>query len=285
MDVCMKCKSEIKPRNKPQDADYIDCDLCKGKLHPECTTLRASEQRVFARKKTPRELEYYCIKCKSVDIPRDLKSVIFKLNQKIDELQVSNEALVKEVADLKKRNSSESISGGANYEYEDIYAEFIDRQRRSKNIIIYGLHEDQKQNKQQSHENDEKEIKSILSNITDTHIEFSFHRLGILNNMNKEPKTSKANDKVRPIKVLLPDSDLALDILRNKKKYKGNVKISPDMTLRQRSHMRNLISKINEESEKGNKDLHIKYINGVPKIFDSSANEKSLGSKNINPEN
>ncbi|CAH2098394.1 unnamed protein product [Euphydryas editha] len=74
-------------------------------------------------------------------------------------------------------------------------------------------------------------------------------------------------DIPRAIKIILPISEAAKSILRNKSNLKAsNIKLYSYETPYQQKYRNNLRNELKRRLEGGEKDLTIKYINGVPKI-------------------
>lgn len=138
---------------------------------------------------------------------------------------------------------------------EEVIQETIERQKRSKNIILYyNVNET---------ENDllvAKDIISQISNVKTDHI--NVYRLG-----------KKEQDKNRPIKIELESASDAKTILINKTSIIApyeNVKINNDLTIVQRQYLKDLGSKLNEmNAEDPTKKFKIKYVRGVPKIIEA----------------
>ncbi|KAK7789026.1 hypothetical protein R5R35_001699 [Gryllus longicercus] len=160
-------------------------------------------------------------------------------------------------------------------EMESLYAEFHERERRSKNLLIYGIEEDTTLKTKERLIADKQIVTSIITEITGEDCVVSTMRLGE-NHQTKDSSVSTNANKPRPIKVVLHNADAVIKVLKNKNKYKGDGKIGADRTMKQREYLRNLISQLNTETDKGvNKNKSIKYINGVPKIVDNKRNDNS----------
>ncbi|KAK7871427.1 hypothetical protein R5R35_010814 [Gryllus longicercus] len=126
---------------------------------------------------------------------------------------------------------------------QSIYAEFRDRERRSRNIIIHDLIEDPNLQIEQRSKMDKQVAESIVSKFTNDKCVVSTMRLGKLHQNNESSKSPERN-KPRPMKVVLQNKEYVLQILINKKKYKDEVKIGPDRTSQQRKHLAELLSNL-----------------------------------------
>lgn len=72
----------------------------------------------------------------------------------------------------------------------------------------------------------------------------------------------------RPIKAIFSTSETAKSILRNKHHIKPDtIKIYSDETTYQQKFRQNLRDELKRRTELGEKDLTIKYVNGIPKII------------------
>ncbi|KAK7869850.1 hypothetical protein R5R35_006662 [Gryllus longicercus] len=176
-------------------------------------------------------------------------------------------------------------------DYEELFAEFVDREQRSKNIIMYGIEENTNVSAKQDdavegNENtnvsakdgdikDREKVTSILSKIINPIPEFKTYRLGNPKKFANVAADSATNERTRPLKVVFLNSSQSLRILKNKKKYNGNVRMGPDRTMRQRQHLKSVISKCEVERESGNKNAKIKYIKGIPRLI-TNATEKPI---------
>lgn len=78
-------------------------------------------------------------------------------------------------------------------------------------------------------------------------------------------------DKIRPIKVPLESEKLVHDVIHKRKALKNtesykHVSVSFDRTPRQIELYRSVKSQLMDQINSGDKNYHIKYINGIPKI-------------------
>lgn len=116
-------------------------------------------------------------------------------------------------------------------------------------------------------ETDRYEVKTILSDIYPLHPEpEKIMRLGKYD-----------GKKTRPVKVCFSTSGTAKVILKNKLNCKDkNIKIYSDQTPNQKLDMENLREELRQRKEKGENDLIIKYIKGVPKIIKPQPKNETL---------
>lgn len=143
---------------------------------------------------------------------------------------------------------------------DDAFSEFIDRQSRSRNIIIFNIHEPVDNN---SNNSDDSTVKTILRNIGVDIKLVTLQRLG------------KPSNKGRPIKVTLPSISDVYKVLGSARQLKSiqtfnEVKITSDKTPKQRQHFKDLRVQLNNRLSSGEKNLTIKYFKGCPSIVSTS---------------
>lgn len=139
-----------------------------------------------------------------------------------------------------------------------MFAEFIDRQNRSKNIIIFNVHE-------QSNQNNISDTDSI------THI---FDKLGTDIKPIKISRLGKPSNKSRLLKIELQAATEVFKILGLSRILKSDqnfkdIRIASDKSPNQRVSLRNLRNQSNERISKGEPNLTIKYYKGQPTITSS----------------
>ncbi|KAK7866688.1 hypothetical protein R5R35_003230 [Gryllus longicercus] len=201
----------------------------------------------------------------------------------IDELKTSNKMLMEEMKELKN-----SVLGTkdekATFDMEAICAEVIDREKRSKNIIIYNVTENINMGSSQRLTEDKQQVIQILNQITEINPnELIISRIGNVQKNKNETSTSRNGGppRERPIKVTFPNSEQALFILRNKKnKISNDIRIGSDKTRIQREYFKQLLTRLNAEEEKGNSNLIIKYIDGIPKLIDKPVKKSCNNQEN-----
>ncbi|XP_050532868.1 uncharacterized protein LOC126900891 [Daktulosphaira vitifoliae] len=141
----------------------------------------------------------------------------------------------------------------------DMFFEFIDRQNRSKNIIVFNVHE-------QSSQNNTSDTDSI------THI---FNKLGTDIKPIKISRLGKPNNKPRPLKVELQAATEVFKILGLSRILKSDqnlkdIRITSDKSPYQRELLRDLRNQLRERISKGEPNLTIKYYKGQPTIISSA---------------
>ncbi|XP_008179353.1 uncharacterized protein LOC103308181 [Acyrthosiphon pisum] len=195
-----------------------------------------------------------------------------RLDKRFDDLFKNFSILMEENRNLKKKNSNieESVLCIENNKTQiqhssfehDIIEELMDRQVRSNNIILFNLPES-------DNENDLENIKYIFTELNENIENFKFSRLG--------RTKSTTHDRPRPIKIHLAEQSDVFTILRARKILKSstkwsNIHFSSDKTTKQRDEMANLRNTLQNRREKGEQDLIIRYVEGIPKIISITKN-------------
>lgn len=249
---CAECKKALLP-----NAELI-CDKCRSGFHTKkkCCGLGKEEvDRVLA---DGSRIFYLCRGChtegaESGDLKEDndgsnLGGLIATLRSEL-------------MAELDSIKSTLRNSGGPSGSdwMEDIYAELNERKSRENSIIAFNLVEDPLQHI------DAQNISRVLHLVApDVPTEgVRTFRLG-----------RRVQDKVRPLKIILDNSQQVRTILRNKIKLRDSefsaVSIQPDQTIRQRRYMSSLRKSLEERRAEGETNLTIKFFNGFPKIVSAS---------------
>lgn len=146
--------------------------------------------------------------------------------------------------------------------YEDLAAELHERALRSKNIVVVGIPEDTNSDVLKMKEQDKQKLLNILHTISpDCPQPIKIYRLG-----------KQISGKSRPIKVCFESESTVKYLLRNKTKIKNEkLRIYSDQTLQQKQYMSALREQLAIRTDKGETNLTIKYIKGVPKIITGSS--------------
>lgn len=145
---------------------------------------------------------------------------------------------------------------------EDILYELNERQRRSKNIIITNVPEPEASKSDMRQAADKNYIIDLMKKIIpDCPDPTTTIRLG-----------KSIPNKSRPLKVCFLNDEPVKEILKNKHKYNlDTIKIFSDQTPQQRTNLKKVKEELKNRTEKGMKNLSIKYIKGVPKIVENSS--------------
>lgn len=147
---------------------------------------------------------------------------------------------------------------------EDMYGEFLDRQRRSNNLIFFKLPE---LNTTKGAEADLNTIVNLLNltiNVDANSI--SVRRLGPFK-----------NGKYRPLLVHLRSMEDVFAILSKKSTTYKDYSFTSDKTQVQRDYLLSLWSQVDEQN-KNNPQVRksVRFVNSVPRIVESSKNPKNV---------
>lgn len=180
-----------------------------------------------------------------------LKAQVQTLNDTVQSNKETINALNNEVQQLK-------ISKNLPTNGEDIYSEFQERAERNKNIIIVGIPEQHGRNFEER-----RELDTTLSvNVVNAMYPTCPKPERVLRVGKYDPA------KNRPIKVCYNSHETVKNILRNKTSFKDeNIKIYSDQTPNQKKYLMDLQNQLKLRQEKGEENITIKYIRGVPKII------------------
>ncbi|KAL3283076.1 hypothetical protein HHI36_006233, partial [Cryptolaemus montrouzieri] len=137
---------------------------------------------------------------------------------------------------------------------EVISVEVNNRIIRSKNIMLYNLKESSKAEVANRIDNDRREVQKLLTGIDIKPVE-------------KEEWNGR-DGKSRPANAVFSGPDKVAAILKNKKKLveSSTLSIGPDQTPLQRKILSGLRQQIEDRRLNGERDLTLRYVNGVPSI-------------------
>lgn len=191
---------------------------------------------------------------------REIKQDLDRVTTKLEEFEPRLALVESEVLAL-KNNQVPNITENV----ENIFAECNDRIRRSKNIIIYNLPESNSATSVTvSKANDAKLIENLLGHMR-SQIQLCntrHYRIG-----------KKSKGKSRPLVLCMPSESEAVNIFKN---FKGDdlpdnlkgISLSHDRTPRERKYLEQLRSTLKSRQDAGEKNLTIKFINGIPSIVE-----------------
>lgn len=223
---CIKC------RVSNNDA-IIQCDGCNRYVHTECSELNASELKVMGLK-GKRLLKFYCEDC-TMGV-----RLVPELIKKVDDLH-------KEIIQLTTQSQGNRCS---TFTEDEVIAEIQERNKRSRNVIMFNLPE--------LGDDDLNSVREVVTAVTNENL-----------NIEKIVRFGKKNKNgIRAIKVTFSRTEEADRVIRARK---NNIKdkkifIQIDMTQRQRECSEKLRAEIVMRREKGERDIMLKYIQGVPRI-------------------
>lgn len=165
-------------------------------------------------------------------------------NVKIETLNKECKALKAEISILKASQATQM---------QDTVRELEEQKIRAKNIMIFELAEDA--------DSDMTKVTAILGTVVEGVVPKKVVRVG-----------KRRNDKPRPLKVILTDSETASNILKQSKRIadKARVNVKADLTPGQQSYLKNLQTELHRRISNGESNLTIKYIRRIPQIVAQS---------------
>lgn len=245
-----------KDNNKKWNCLRVDCNLSLG--NPSNQIIHKMDEILskFSQLATKEELSYI-----SNGI-HEIKADLNKLNDKINSFEPRLDNLEGELFNLKAERSQLENN---NNPPEKIIEEISDRQRRSNNVMIYGVKERNSSQTDAVKNHDSKFIEQILksSGVQCTLDDVRFFRVG-----------KKFNDKPRAIKLCLPSASDAVSIFRYFATRDGmddtlrDLSVGRDRTLMERQYLSNLRNTLQSRTEAGEDNLTIKFVNNIPKIVE-----------------
>lgn len=184
----------------------------------------------------------------------DCSDSIKELQQNISELKSNSNNAVTE--SVKKVVADFSVSL-----QEKMFSEFIDRQRRSNNLIFYNLPDNASRDQSLSDKNMALDILKKTKEFSDDSV--NVVRLGVYK-----------QGKSRPLLVKLQCREDVFTILRNKSTLYKNYAFSTDKTSAQREYFKQLLKEVEELNQRNPNDLKmVKFLNDTPQIVNKKASK------------
>lgn len=243
MNGCPNCSAVVN-----NDQSSIICDGCKRTVHTACLQLTEDDVRLTRHKS--KNIKCFCNTCNTnADHFDDIKRLLSNLQ---------NDFQAK-IADLQRKLDAKQSEILSPAHSEEIITEATERLLRANNIIVFNVPE----TGNATAESDQLIAEAILKKATgDQNIAKPTQviRLG---------KAGDKRDKIRPLKVVTASPMLALTVLRNQAKLRGTnyaYALASDKTPRQQEFYQSLKTEMNARMEKGEKDLILKYVKGIPTI-------------------
>lgn len=290
--VCMKMVLD--------DDEGVECDSrCQRWFHRVCVNISKSEYSQLA-KDTNKKWHCNRVDCRPTSedpiyaLTTSVKNLLDKINswtdkiEKITEVSSGIDEIKLDIGQIKDKLSSleprvavneskienlvsevESLKSCKNSDPESLIQEISDRSQRAKNAIIYGIPESASNEIKTRINHDSKFVNNILQSLD----------LGGFN-LTKVIRIGKhSQEKPRPMKISFADPVEAIEFFKHFKPDvvrafipESNIEISRDRTLLERSHLKSLRKSLDARSKAGERDLTIKYQQGVPKIVKHSKN-------------
>lgn len=150
-----------------------------------------------------------------------------------------------------------------------LMSEIYERGRRAKNVILFNL-------KEAANSEDDLRLTNDLLRRNSLPNCCSVQRLGSANG--REP---------RPLRGTFETKDDALLVLKNRKKLlELRISVDGDKTINRRNHLRDTRMELDRRITEGEKDLTIKYVDGIPTILPKQQKKRIVdGSHNSSQRN
>ena len=140
----------------------------------------------------------------------------------------------------------------------DICSEIRERDQRAKNVILHGFTEHGSSN------DDLENVNLLLAEHVAKPQAKSVLRLGKI-----------VNDKIHPLKLIFDSREVPMSLFKDSEFFSSrNLKVTNDSTARKRELLRNARKSLQERTDKGETNLTIKFIRGVPTVI--KLNQKNV---------
>lgn len=252
---CLKCNLAITANEK-----FIKCDGCNRSVHTNnCSELTSAELKSLElRPSSKRRIKYICVDCEQG--VHQIPKLISLINDLKDEIRIMKENYSALIDSRSVHAPSDALAS------EEIINEVMERNIRSNNIIVYGVPE-QGRTKQEQLELDTVLIGGITTELGLTEETIKPVRLGRFDRA--------GNVRSRPMKVRLSTADAVQNVLRKFHKLKSStvsgqyssINVTPDRTPKQIAFYKALKSELDGRVQGGERNLKIRYRNGIPRII------------------
>ena len=186
---------------------------------------------------------------------------LHSLENKCDSWQQDTEDIMLQKNDQWKREAAENI-----------LQEVAERKRRETNVIVYNL----------SGKENMTDVQLLMSNFPEAPFQASdiyarrIKPKNIKNSASASSSNAGSNTAVYPLKVFFQKQDYAhWLLLHSKQGTDHNVKCVQDRTYLQRETFSRVFTELNDRKSKGEKNLQIKFVNGIPQIKIIKENQKN----------
>ncbi|VEN41371.1 unnamed protein product, partial [Callosobruchus maculatus] len=167
-----------------------------------------------------------------------------------------------------KSNSRNPNSSQNNVDFEQVIQEINERNKRKRNLILYGLPEqDQQLSSVMRIEKDESQVREIISSMD--------HAL-VIDNFKPIRLGRYDEGKVRPVRITLQHDNDVFVAMKNAKSLKTgrykHIQISFDRTLKQRQYFKEVKAELDAKNASGTEKYKIRHVDGIPKIVPINLN-------------
>lgn len=197
-----------------------------------------------------------------------IKSDLNMIHNKLNDLEPRLEATEQRLDAIEDRINNSNTSEARSDKSENIIFEINDRTRRARNMLVFNVAEKKSSDVKLRISHDkalvDKLIQAVVPDLENKNVKVL--RLGKL-----------GRDTPRPIKIIFNSEaearrfgDLfSSDLVVGVDEAFGDVRIARDRTPRERQHLQNLRAELDKRMKSGEKNLTIKFRNGVPSIVSS----------------
>lgn len=240
---CNCCAAPAEPHKT------VLCSICRKNFKIDCVDITNAEARKIH---SNTGFSWSCKLCASVG--NDLNS-----------LKAAIVSLREEIQSLKSAVNTPVESALSMIDTEKIIQEISDRESRKTNVILYNSIETGNSKNEQL-ALDVAQINEICTAAELNVSDFQVHRLGKLDLTNTTRR--------RPIKIKFASEASASSLLRKSTQIKSvdkwsSLGLSRDRTVMQRELYSNVRTQMRERMDAGERNLRIKYRNGIPNIVSS----------------
>lgn len=242
MVTCSCCSNPVEDRHQ------INCSICKNAYAIACADITMAEARKI---RASSGLSWSCKGCLRLGSDfNELKAVILKLQAEIMQLKSTGVP-----------SSTQDTLAPA--EFEKIVSEISEREKRKKNIIVFGLLEVHSSNRSDQAERDATAVREITALLGVAEPTVKPFRIG------KYDPTKE--QLARPLKVQLMSENDVVTVFRNTCKIKDSehwsrVTVTSDRTPLQRAFFQTVKSTLDSRIAGGERDLRLVYKSGIPTI-------------------
>lgn len=295
LEVCPVCVKKV-----GDDEEGLQCDdPCNRWFHRTCAGVPKTE---YAKISSNNVVKWYCTRAdcapkapmpdisvvlsslitkvdnlstlvnKLSDVPNDtkiIKTEIHSIQEKLNSIEPKLEEFDKRLTSLEQRESTPNQSN-----IDLVMEEIHERNVRKRNLIVFNAHESSSSQPQAIKTHETGLVASIVESAINGYdiSKIKFFRLG-----------SKTTGKIRPIKLIFPSDEDVLQVLRNfsvdsfpsNEPNLQDIKLSRDRSPLELSTLKTLRQELDSRLKAGEKDLTIKYRNGVPKIVQLNSIKKN----------
>lgn len=168
--------------------------------------------------------------------------------------------LVNIEAELRAMKSNTGGNASASSEMDEVVSEIAERQRRARNVMIFGVAEAQGGGAEERKAADRQFVTTLFSFLGSNATVLKVLRVGTF-----------THDKKRPLKVVVSSEGDVLNIIRGAGILRGNddyrgVSVSFDRTPRQIVQYKEVKRQLDSRKADGERNLKLRYVSGVPKI-------------------